>query len=405
MNLSMGRSGLAGSLLIWVIIGGIGAIAGGYIISTLTPVLMPAQASGEAEQIDSLFRFLLFLGGGVFLLVQGLLVITIIRFRRRPGDEADGAHFDGNPTLEIVWTAIPAVVVVLLAVYSYSVWVAIREPKADELSIPTVGQRFAWSFTYEDPLDRIPEDQPQTFSDGVLHTYVGRTVVLHMQTRDVNHAFWVPTMRIKQDLLAGRTTDIRFTPTKAGRYRVVCTELCGSGHGAMYSYIQVYATEEEWMERFIDIRVDRILNPPQDPVSRGQNLLSSGSGSTGSPYPCAGCHVLDALGWPGLTGPSLNGIGDTAQRRATDTGLGTAAAYLANSLRHPNDYIVPGYQPNVMPQFGPEEVPPPVIDGGGYVWMPDADLEAIVAYLCTQSATGGSVCSEESIQAAVESQR
>lgn len=402
MNLSMGRAKLGGSTLMWIIVAGVAIILGGFLISGLTPSILPEQASGEAEQVDTLFRVLLFLGGVVFLLVQGLLVVTILRFRRKPGDESDGASFNGNPTLEIIWTAIPAVVVVFLSIYSYSVFVSIREPKTDELVIQTLGQRFVWQFTYEDPLDRIPEDKPQTFNDSVLHTYVGRPVYLQMRTADVNHAFWVPTMRIKQDLLAGRTTDVRFTPTKAGRYRIVCTELCGSGHGAMYSFIQVYATEQEWMERFIDIRVDRILNPPTDPVSVGQIILA---GQGDRSYPCAGCHVNESLGWLGVTGPTLNGIADTAQRRATSTGLGSPEAYIANALRHPNNYLVPGYQSNVMPQFGADETRTD-FDGAYYMYMPNEDLINIVSYLCTQSATGESTCGDiDAITEAVTAQQ
>lgn len=380
-------------------------IAGGFFISTLTPSLLPTQASAEAGPIDGLFRFLMFLGGIVFLLVQALLVITIIRFRRRPGETGDGAAFSGNTTLEVIWTVIPAIVIVVLAAYSYTVWVDITEPKPNELVVQTVGQRFAWTFTYEDPLNRIPDDLPQTFSDSVLHTYVGRPVVLHMQTRDVNHAFWVPSMRIKQDLLAGRVTDIRFTPTQAGRYRVVCAELCGGGHGTMYSYIQVYATEQEWMERFIDIRVDQILNPSDDPVVVGELILRNGSSSSGGgPFSCAGCHTNSDLGWAGLTGPTLNGIADTAVRRAQASGLGSPEAYIANSIRHPNRYQVPGYQ-LLMPQHGPTREAQGAVEGAGYVYMPDEDLIGIVSYLCTQTAAPESPCGDiDAIIAAVEAQ-
>lgn len=399
MNLSVGRGGLGSSTIIIIVVAAVAIILGGFVISSFTPSLLPVQASGEAEQVDALFRVLMFLGGIVFLLVQGLLVVTIVRYRRKPGDESDGAHFSGNPTLEIIWTAIPAVTIVFLAIYSYSVWVNIREPKADELHVDVLGARFAWTFTYEDPLGRLPEDGPQSFNDAVLHTYVGRPVVLSMRTSDVNHAFWVPTMRIKQDLLAGRTTDVRFTPTLAGRYRIVCTELCGGGHGAMFSYIQVYANEQEWMERFIDIRVDRILNPPTDPVVVGRSLLEEAK------YACAGCHKLDDLGWAGVTGPNLNGIADTAARRASTSGQASAEGYLANSIRHPNAYTVPGYQNNVMPQFSPLSEEPAQVDGAYYVYMPDEDLVGIVSYLCTQSATGTPTCGDTAmIEQAVAAQ-
>lgn len=393
------RGGGSGFNPVLIILGGAIVLVGGYLISLLAPSLFPVAASAEAGPIDQLFRVMLFLGGVVFVLVEGLLILSVVRFRARKGETGDGATFNGNVMLEVIWTAIPAVVVVFITLYSYQVWVDIQAPKNDELVVEAEGVRFAWTFTYTDPLERLTEFETFKFSDSVLHTYVGRPVRLQMETRDVNHAFWVPTMRIKQDLLAGRVTEVSFTPTQAGRYRIVCTELCGGGHGAMYSYIQVYATEQEWLERFIDIRVERIINPPTDPLTVGFNLLSENA------YPCSGCHVLEPVGWAGLTGPSLNGIGDTAVRRASTNGLGSPEEYLAQSLRHPNAYIVPGYNRGVMPQFGAEPEEPAVVDGAYYAAMPDSDLVAIVSYLCTQTATGESACGDvESITAAVEAQ-
>lgn len=387
MDLSA-KGGGSGFNPVLIILGGAVVLVGGYLISLLAPNIMPVAASAEAGPIDQLFRVMLFLGGVVFVLVEGLLILSIVRFRARKGDTGDGANFNGNVTLEVIWTAIPAIVVLFITFYSYNVWVEIRTPKNDEMVIDTVGQRFIWSFTYTDPLNRLAEQpiEKQSFKDGILHTYVGRPVRLRMTTPDVNHAFWVPTMRIKQDLLAGRTTEISFTPTLAGEYRIVCTELCGSGHGAMYSYIRVYETEQEWLATFIDPKVDFILNPPDDPVLRGQDALSSGT------YACSGCHVLDAVGWAGLTGPSLNGVGDTATRRAQSRGLPSAADYIAQSIRHPNAYIVPGFNSGIMPQFGPTVDQPATVDGAAYYSMPDADLVNIVAYLCMQTASGTSAC-------------
>jgi cytochrome c oxidase subunit 2 len=392
--------GRAGFNPVLIVLGTLVVLVGGYLISLLAPSIFPLAASAEAGPIDQLFRVMLFLGGVVFVLVEGLIILSIVRFRARKGETGDGAYFNGNVTLEIVWTAIPALVVVFITIYSYQVWVDIRQPQDNPLTVQTEGQRFVWKFTYGDPLNRLAEADTQVFSDSVLHTYVGRPVLLKMTTPDVNHAFWVPTMRIKQDLLAGRETEVAFTPTVPGRYRIVCTELCGSGHGGMFSYIQVYATEQEWLERFIDVRVDRILNPPTDPLTVGFNLLNENA------YPCSGCHKLDSVNWAGVTGPNLNGIGDTAVRRAASAGVTSPAEYIAQSIRHPNAYIVPGYNAGVMPQFGADAEEPAVVDGAYYLAMPDSDLVAIVSYLCTQSATGESVCGDvEAITAAVESQR
>ncbi|MCU0475520.1 MAG: cytochrome c oxidase subunit II [Anaerolineae bacterium] len=396
---SKSGGGRTGYNPVLIILGTVVVLVGGYLISLLSPSLFPLAASAEAGPIDQLFRVMLFLGGVVFVLVEGLIILSIVRFRARKGEAGDGANFNGNVTLEVIWTAIPAVVVVFITLYSYQVWVDIQAPKDDELVIETEGLRFVWSFSYTDPLNRLAEADTQNFTDSVLHTYVGRPVRLKMETRDVNHAFWVPTMRIKQDLLAGRQTEVAFTPTEAGRYRIVCTELCGGGHGAMYSYIQVYATEQEWMERFIDVRVERILNPPTDPLTVGFNLLNENA------YPCSGCHVLESVNWAGVTGPTLNGIGDTAARRASANGLGGAEEYIAQAIRHPNAYIVPGYNSGVMPQFGAEQDEPDAVDGAYYVYMSDDSLTAIVTYLCLQTATGESACGDEAaIRAAVEAQ-
>lgn len=390
--------------LVSIVIAGVLIIAGGFLIGSLAPLLFPTQASAEAQQIDTLFRVFLTIGGGLFLLVQGLLLYSIIRFRARPGDTSDGVNMHGSMTLEFIWTAIPAVVVLVLVVYSYQVWTSIRTVKDDELSVVVEGQRFAWTFIYQDPLNRLTEAPTQTFSDSVLHTYVGRPVVLSMTTQDVNHAFWVPAMRVKQDLIAGKTTEIRFTPTEPGEYRVVCAELCGGGHGQMYSFIRVYEDKQAWMDDFIDIRVNNILNPPDDPVLLGALIMASGA------YPCAGCHILvdekNAINWQGLQGPSLVGIGDTAVRRAAAAGNASPEEYLAESIRHPNDYIVPGYSAGIMPQFGPTEETPAVVDGAYYRFMSDTDLVNMVAYMCTVTATGESACGDlDSIVAAVEAQR
>jgi cytochrome c oxidase subunit 2 len=387
-----------------VIIAGIAIIVGGFIIGMSAPSWFPVQASTQAEQNVGLFRVLLTLGGVVFLLVQGLLLYSIIRFRARPGDMSDGPHIHGNVTLEVVWTAIPAIVVIGLVVYSLQVWTSTRAEQPNETVVEVTAQRFAWTFTYTDPLNRLV-DQPvtnQQFSSSVLHTYVNQPILLKILAVDVNHAFWVPTMQIKQDALVGRETEVRFTPIRAGRYRVVCAELCGGGHGGMFTYVVVHENEETLLSQFVDVQVNNILNPPTDPVAIGNNLLAN------AVYPCSGCHQLEDLSWTGVTGPNLNGIANRAAERATASGDPSTEYYLARSIRHPNAYTVPGFGQGVMPQFGASEEIPAVIDGASYIYMPDNDLTGIVAYLCTQTESGESADStcgdEEAIRAAVAAQ-
>ena len=390
------RSGTSVSL-VQIVIGGILIIAGGFFIGTLTPNIVPVEGSAEAQQVDGLFRFMLVIGAAIFLLVNGVLAVSIIRFRARANDYSDGPPIQGNTTLEFVWTLIPAIIVTVLTLYAYSVWNNITSVKPNEQVVDVTGQRFAWTFTYDVTeadlgdlgvaREQLSEDVNASFVDGgaltfnypQLATWVGKPVHVQLHTQDVNHAFWIPGMRIKQDLLAGRVTDIRFTPIEAGVYRIVCAELCGSGHGDMAgtvdangnlrgAWLIVYEDEETYMREFYRPEAQNVLFPPEDPVALGRQILAAGS------YPCASCHVLSDLGWQGNVGPNLDDIGN---RAATRRGGFTAEEYLANSIRHPGEYVVPGYG-NLMPQFNP--------DPAQTNYMPDDHLDAIVAYLLTQQA-------------------
>jgi cytochrome c oxidase subunit 2 len=384
--------------LVWIIAGGLAIILGGLLLSTLTPSLFPTEGSMQAQQVDNLFRFMLAIGGAIFLLVNGVLLFSVIRFRARKGDNSDGPPIQGNTTLEFIWTVIPAIIVAVITIYSYQVWTTIRAPQANEQIVHAVGQRFAWSFSYDIPqdalpegvtLEQLPEDvravydsgEERSFSSPQLHTWVGQPVQVLLNTEDVNHAFWIPGMRVKQDLLGGRETDIRFTPIVEGPYRIVCAELCGAGHGNMAGTVEtvsgepvlqgawliVHPDEETFLREFYNPEAMKALFPPDDPVELGQQLLS------GADYPCATCHTLSTVGWTGNLAPNLDGIGTRAANRVPGQ---TAEAYIYNSLRHPADFLVPGFS-NIMPQFNDEP--------SETNYMPEEpDLEAIVAFLLTQ---------------------
>jgi cytochrome c oxidase subunit II len=367
---------------------------GGFIIAQATPALFPDQASAEGAQIDELFKVMLGIGGAIFLMVEGALLYSIIRFRKRKDDEGDGPTVHGNVTLELIWTAIPSVIVLGLVIYSYQVWVDIQEPKENELTVYAEGYRFAWSFEYDDPrltalAEETGEDAATRFSSSELHVYVGQPVHMVMNTQDVIHAFWVPEMRVKQDLLPGRTTEMRFTPQAVEgkessdyplQYRVVCTELCGSGHGNMWASIFVHENEESYMA-WVDGEIDRILNPPDDPVLQGFNVLNSGV------YGCQSCHMLSeeregqSFDWEGITGPSLEDMADRAGSRVAGQ---TAEEYLYETIYDTDAYLVPGYQ-NLMNPYQLD-------DPSAAYYMPMEDAIQIVAFMCSVS---GEFSSEE----------
>ena len=308
--------------------------------------LLPVQASEEAVLIDGLFNFMLTIGTGLFLLVMGVIVATAIKFRRDEDDETDGPPVHGNIPLEILWTAIPAVIVLGLSVYSFEVYnsigglnpmdhsmahsnsthqvaksmpgtaiaatltetaaetneatdqnrnqvmsdqanqdpatAAVREDvpqkqdapalgtvsprigatpdkqgQAPEMVVNVSGMQYAWIFTYPD----------SGVVSAELHVPVGREILLDMTAVDVLHAFWVPQYRLKQDVIPGRQTELRFTPSVAGEYPVICAELCGPYHGAMNTKViaETQPEYEAWIQEQVanvpELNATIALNP------------------------------------------------------------------------------------------------------------------------------------------------
>ncbi len=393
MNLGNLNSNNRSMSLIWIIAAGLAIVLGGLLIASFTPSIFPAQGSSQSLQVDTLFRFMLAIGGMIFLLVNGVLLYSVIRFRHRKGDNSDGPPIHGNTTLEFTWTVIPAIIVLILTVYSYTVYNSILAPVPNETNINVTAQRFAWTFTYNITKDTLPEGVTMsqlpadtqatlnagkaiTFNSPQLHTWVNQPMHVLLNSEDVDHAFWVPGMRVKQDVLPGRTTDTRFTPIEQGVYRIECAELCGTGHGGMAgsvvdgvlqgSWLVVHPTEADYMSQFYNPQAKAVLFPPTDPAVLGKQILASGA------YPCPTCHTLGALNWTGTIGPHLDGVGTRAATRVAGQ---TAEQYITNSIRNPAAFIVPGFT-NDMPQFHDTS------DQTNY--MPDSDLQAIVAFLLTQ---------------------
>lgn len=225
-----------------VIIGGICVFVAKYFD------WMPEAASKEADRVDGLIWFTVWTSIVVYTVVMSFLLYSVWRFRAKPGDERDGSSNHGHTVLEIVWTLIPTVVIGITAVWAAIVLVKneeIADASPGPVKINVVGQQFAWSFTY-------PELGVET---GDLRVPADRQVVLTLQAQDVIHSFFVPETRIKGDAVPGITNNlVRFTmkPETAGTtYRIICTELCGAGHGVMRSRMIVMspADYDEWAKK------------------------------------------------------------------------------------------------------------------------------------------------------------
>jgi cytochrome c oxidase subunit 2 len=203
----------------------------------------PTAASKKAHEIDTLYDVLLIVSVPIFVLVMTVAIYSVLRFRARPGDMGDGAPIHGNTRLEIVWVAVPTVIVSVLAAYAWIVLNDVEAKQPNEMHVRVIGQQFAWHFQYLDEPGKptmntlyLPKDQPVKFD---------------VVTRDVIHSFWVPSFRLKTDTVPGLTTHIRITPDKYGAYDVVCAELCGLGHSTMRSDVHVVSRPafETWLKQ------------------------------------------------------------------------------------------------------------------------------------------------------------
>lgn len=204
-------------------------IGGGVIATMLVLDWIPLQASTQSVRVDHLMWFVVWCCAGVFTLVAVTVLYSAYRFRAKAGDESDGPPTHGNTTLEVVWTLIPILLLITIAVWAYIV-LSDNEAKASgALQIDVTAQQFAWTFA-----------NPEAgVSSGDLRIPVDRQVQLRMRSKDVIHDFYVPEFRVKEDIVPGITTPLIINPTRVGTYQVICAELCGVGHGLMRARVIV----------------------------------------------------------------------------------------------------------------------------------------------------------------------
>lgn len=306
-------------------------IAGGLVVVATVVVhfilaaiyQLPVAASAQAEPIDQLFRAHFWLIAFLFSLVVVFMVYAVFVFRRRPGEEGDGVYTHGNTTLEVTWTVLPLILVIGFAIWGSQVLVEITSAQSNEMVVKVTGQQWDWSFEYP-AQDGIKSNE--------MVVPVGQPLLLEMNALDVLHSFWVPEFRVKQDLVPGQTTLLRVTPTEEGEYKVRCAEICGLSHHAMRRPVRVVSAAEfeAWVQAASEL--------PTDPVARGALWYEQ--------YGCSACHSLDGSAKPGPTWLGLIGREEALSDGST---VVVDETYITNSILAPNEQLVAGFQPNIMP--------------------------------------------------------
>jgi cytochrome c oxidase subunit 2 len=308
---------------IWTLLAGAVVMIVSFWAGQNYHLLLPEQASEQAPMVDSLFKVMVTIGTALFLVVQGAILLFFLKFRQPAGDGSDGVPVEGNVPLEILWTAVPALIVIGLGVYSVDVYermggfdstrpgmmahhhhggvqmaeqpmrgsaiaaplladaeatgaAPVESPSAEagpskvETKLPTFGIGATPKEANQAP-DLVVNvtglqyawlfNYPDSgVTAGELHVPIGKDVKLNISAQDVIHSFWVPQFRMKQDAIPGQATELRFIATKLGTYPVICTELCGSYHGSMRTQVVVHS-EEDYQTWLEENRVAQQADP------------------------------------------------------------------------------------------------------------------------------------------------
>ncbi len=301
-----------------------------------------APRSDLGVQVDSLFTTIFWWAVAVFVIVEGLLLFVIIRYRQREGG-GKPSTLHGHTILEIGWTLAPALILVFIAVPTMrTIFATAARAPAGALRVEVVGHQWWWEFRYPD-LGVVTANE--------MHLPRGRPVQLEMTSADVIHSFWAPGLGGKRDLTPGRVTRIAFTPDSIGAVAGQCAEFCGASHANMR--LRVFVESDSAFTAWTARQLNAAAVPPRgSPAERGQDFFAHGA--------CIACHTIDGLPQArGKIGPNLTHVGS----RTTVAGamLPNTEEWLRRWITNA-PYLKPGSLMPAMP-------------------LPDDQVAALIAYL------------------------
>jgi len=265
---------------------------------------LPMQASEQAAEIDWIYYFIFWLCVFYFVHIMAVMAYFMWRYRRQPGQEVEESPHH-SLSLEIAWSLPPILLCVAMFYLGFDRYVKMSTPPADAIKIEVTAKKWDWSFRYH-----------TGFESNELLLPRGKPVVFLMQSRDVLHSFYLPKMRVKKDVVPGRTTKAWTQANRAGDYWLFCAEYCGTSHSEMRAQVKVFETEAEWLSSI-------------KPVAPSPEKLFAMN--------CRSCHVIDSD--TVLVGPSLKGIGMSKRQVADASGVTKEIvadrAYLLESIVNP----------------------------------------------------------------------
>lgn len=285
---------------------------------------MFSGASNLAQGVDDAFIFI-FATAFIFIVgITAFMIWAVIKFNRKKGHKP--ATFDGSVKLEIIWTVIPTIIVMIMFWYGWKGFAPMRNVPDDAMEIKAIGRMWEWEFDYGN--GKLSKD---------LVVPIDKPVKLNLYAEDVNHSLFIPAFRVKEDVVPGYDNYLWFTATILGEYELLCTEYCGLLHSAMIAKTKVIPQDsfENWLNN-----LEATGNIPDHP---GLTVLKANA--------CLGCHSLDGSK---LVGPSFKGVYGTKKTVVVDgveKEIIVDEEYILRAIYQPNDEVVKGYNKGLMQSY------------------------------------------------------
>ena len=282
------------------------------------------QASNLASGVDRAFIFI-FVVAFIFTIgIVGLMIYILVHFSRNKVKNPQ--QFSGNTKLEIIWTVVPLIIVLMMFYYGWAGFAPMRRVPSDAMPIKVIGKMWSWEFDYGN--GKLSKE---------LYLPYNRNVKLNLVSVDVNHSLFIPAFRVKEDVIPGYDNYMWFRPIRKGNFEIYCTEYCGLAHSAMLSKVVVVDSLEfnKWLAD-----LPATGNLPEHP---GLAILKANA--------CLTCHSLDGSK---IIGPSFKGLYGRKSTVVTDAGeaeIESSDAYIKKSVLDPNSEVVKGYPKGLMQSY------------------------------------------------------
>ena len=266
---------VAGLLTIAVVLVTVGVLAAAGITpqrawDSFFPVGGATPVTDRGVATKGLYDIVFYIAVVIFLVVETMIVFTVVRYRRKPGDEALPPQIHGNNLVEVIWTAIPTAIVLLLFVMSWQTLNTVEAKPPSEVHVRAVAARYQWHFDYLDANGTTLFSQALPVGEeGGMFLPVGEPITVTLKADDVIHAFYVPKFLFKRDAVPGKENVFSFTVEEPGTYRGQCAELCGAFHGSMI--FDVHAIPKADFDAWLAAQVETAAATPTPPPSASAN--------------------------------------------------------------------------------------------------------------------------------------